>query len=131
MFPKQRLLICAGTGTAEYVTIDSVDHANGKFTATFANAHSSTYHIISVAGTFCGPVVIDKAGTTDIITLYDGSPNANSFNSQIGNAFAVITVAAGQPLAFQCACDFGLFYTVGGTPGEYTFQYLDMAQNPA
>jgi hypothetical protein len=108
-----------GTGTAEDVVVKTV--GTSTFTADFVNVHSGAYTITSKRSTSLGTVVINKAGTTDSITLYDGSPNL-SFGSR---TIAVITPVAGNSLIYNCSCDLGLFYTVSGTAGDYTINYLD------
>lgn len=108
-----------GTGTAEDVIVLSV--TSTTFTANFVNGHSGAYNITSRKGISLGSVVINKAGTGDTITLYDGSPN---LLPDAGTAFAVITPAFGT-LTYHGSYDKGLFYTVAGTPGEYTINYLD------
>lgn len=125
----QRLIIAGGTGTAEIVTITAIDQPNGKFTATFANAHSAAYHIMTRRGTFVGPLIVNKVGTGETLTIYNGSPNATAFDANIGKVVAVITPNANKDQNFQLALDYGLFYTLGGTPGDYTFQYADMAND--
>lgn len=112
------LTFSGGVGAAEVAQVTAVTPTT--FTATFANGHSGAYHITSLSGTFLGTVVINKVGTTDTITLYNGSPNA-----PITSIIAIITPAAGASYAFNCACDKGLYYTVAGTPGDYTITYID------
>lgn len=118
IFLNQYLDVSGGTGAAETVQVTAV--TSTTFTATFANGHSGAYHITSKRGTKLGAVVINKVGTTDTITLYNGSPNAPK-SSVIG----IITPVAGATFTYNCACDFGLYYTVAGTAGDYTITYLD------
>jgi len=120
--PGVTLNIANGTGTAEDVVVKII--TSTTFTADFANNHSGSYNIMSRRqGTFVGRFVVNKAGTTDVITLYNGNPN---LSSNAGSAIAVISAAYGT-LAYECAWDAGLFYTVTGTPGDYTLMYLDMS----
>ena len=120
IFLNQNLVFAGGTGAAEVVAVTAV--TSTTFTATFANGHSGAYHITSLRGTFLGAVVINKVGTGDTITLFNGSPNS----SPAGAAFAVITPAAGATYTYNCAVDKGLYYTVAGTAGDYTITSLDM-----
>lgn len=109
-----------GTGTAEDVKVKSVTATT--FTADFVNNHSGAYTIISRRGAFLGRLVVNAAGTGVTITLYNGHP---SVLPDAGAAFAVVTPAAGSTLIFDCAVDKGLFYTLAGTPGDYTLTFLD------
>lgn len=119
------LEIFGGTGTSERVQVTAIQYSSGapvSFSAVFANAHSGTYNITTRHKVFIGRVVINKVGTTDTITLYDGHP---SWTIQPGQAFAVITPTAGGNYVYDAECLFGLYYTVGGTAGDYTITFLD------
>jgi hypothetical protein len=109
-----------GTGTAEDVRVKTVGAST--FTADFVNGHSGAYTIISRRSTSLGSITINKVGTSDIMTLYDGHP---SVLPNAGRIIAVITPTAGSTLQYLCSCDQGLFYTVAGTAGDYTVNYLD------
>lgn len=116
------LEIFGGTGTSERVQVTAKTATT--FTANFANAHSGTYNITTRHKVYLGTVCINKAGTTDTITLYDGNPN---WTIQPGVAFAVISPAFGY-LDYHVECLYGLYYTVAGTPGDYTLTFLDSPQ---
>ncbi len=117
---SQMLVFAGGTGAAEAVRVTAL--TSTTFTATFANSHSGAYHITSLCGTKLGGVVINSLGTSDVITLYNGSPNS----SPAGAAFAIISPAAGKPLPYNCTVDKGLYYSVTGTAaGDYTILYID------
>jgi hypothetical protein len=124
-----RLLIIGGVGTLEIVQPTFVASDGSTFTAVFANTHSGAYHIISLCGTFVGPLIVNKVGTGETLTFYNGSPNATAYNANIGKVVAVITPNANKDNAFQAAFDYGLFYTLAGTPGDYTIQYIDMVKD--
>lgn len=115
---NQFLDISGGTGAAETVQVTAVTPTT--FTATFANGHSGAYHITSKCGTKVGAVIINKVGTTDTITLYNGSPNAPKTA-----IVAIITPVAGATYPYNCAFDQGLYYTVAGTAGDYTITFID------
>lgn len=120
IYPGKVLNVANGTGSPEMVTVISITATT--FTAFFANSHSGGYTLCSVAPTFLGTITINKAGTGDQITLFNGCPNTLP---KAGASSAVITPVAGQSYAFECVCDAGLFYSVLGTPGDYTLMYLD------
>lgn len=67
-------------------------------------------------GSFLGSVTINQAGTSDIITLANGT-----------NTFAVIKPVAGATYTFGCKCNSGLFVTIAGTAGDYTINASPMA----
>lgn len=110
-----------GTGATENVVVKSVTATT--FTADFVNGHSGAYTIISRRGSFLGSFVVNSPGSGITVTLYNGHP---SLAPDAGTPFAVITPATGMNLAFNCAVDKGLFYTVAGTTaGDYTMTWLD------
>lgn len=118
--------VSAGTtSTTSGGTVTVTGFAPNTNPAPPASNTSGQYHLISLTGTSLGAVLINTVGTSDQITLYNGSPNANAYSSKIGNAIAVIKPTAGAPLAYNVSCDYGLFYTVSGTAGDYTITYLD------
>lgn len=116
------LEIFGGTGASERVQVTAKTATT--FTANFANAHSGTYNITTRHKTYLGTICINKVGTGDTITLYDGNPN---WTIQPGTAFAVITPVAGY-LDYHVECLYGLYYTVAGTAGDYTIAFLDAPQ---
>ena len=115
------LNIANGTGTAEDIQVLSTTATT--YTANYLYNHSGAYTVTSRTGTYLGPVVVNAVGTGVTLTLYDGSPN---LFPDAGTALAIITVAAGT-YNFAARCDKGLFYTVAGTPGDYSLHYLDYA----
>lgn len=117
------LEIWGGTGTTERVQVTATTATT--FSAAFANAHSGTYNISTLHKVYVGRVIINKVGTTDTITLYDGNPN---WVTTPGTAFAIITPVAGANYVYDAECFFGLYYTVAGTAGDYTVTYLDAPQ---
>jgi hypothetical protein len=117
-----QLNVANGSGTAETVQVLSVNQTAGTFTANFANNHSGAYTIISLKGSYLGSIVINQIGSGVSITLYNGHP---SLLPAAGTPFAVITPAVGVPYDYHCLCNRGLFYTLTGTPGDYTITYLD------
>lgn len=120
MVVGMRLAVADGTGTAEIVTITAIDAVNLTFTATFVNAHSGTYNLRSLRGTFLGPVVFGGLGSTVVLTLYNGHPAVG------GQTLAVITPAS-APFPFAAACDQGLFYAyTGTTAGDVSIHYQAM-----
>lgn len=130
----QRINISGGTGTAEEVQVSAINQAAGTVTfASVANNHSGNYLLTSKNGTFVGKLVVNQPGSSITITLYNGSPNLSPLptNTAGGQPQGIIAAiqpsAAGQSFEFECACDWGLFYTVTGTTaGDYTLQYCDM-----
>lgn len=110
-----------GTGAAEDVRVKTVNPGAGTFTADFVNGHSGAYTIISRRGTYLGPIAVGAVGTGVTITLYNGHP---SLLPDAGQVIAVITPAA-PGHTFACYCDKGLFYTLAGTPGDYSLHYAD------
>lgn len=119
------LNISHGTGTAEDVVVSAI--TSTTFTATFANTHSGTYNICSYKGTFLKGITVNKTGTSDIFTLYNGNPNAYyaGTTTAVGTPFALFNVAAVGHVEFPGVLDNGLFYTLAGTAGDYTFWYAD------
>lgn len=118
------LNIAGGTGTAETVRVKSIV-AGVSFTADFTNNHSGAYTISSLSPTWLGKVVINQPGSGVSLSLYNGNPNVlpQALNAGL---FAVIQPsAAGQSFDFGCVCDYGLFYTLTGTAGDYTLLYQD------
>ncbi len=107
-----------GTGTAEDVQVLSITATT--FTANFANGHSGAYVISSQRTVDIGALVINNAGTGVTITLYNGHPNA----WVAGTVFAVVIPGAGEPTReYMSICTRGLFYTLSGTPGDFTVSY--------
>jgi hypothetical protein len=84
----------------------------GTYTPYHFNATQSSTLIATdhTHGTFLGTVVINQAGTSDVITLSNGS----------SNTIAVIHPVAGATYTYRCKCDQGLFVTIAGTAGDYT-----------
>jgi uncharacterized protein (UPF0333 family) len=118
--PGMMLNFAGGTGTAEDVLVIST--TSTTLTANFVNAHSGAYTISSHRGCFVGPLIVGNPGTSTVLTLYNGHPSA----SPAGVVIAIISVAAtATSYPFQGSCDQGLFYTLSGTPGDLTLQYLD------
>jgi hypothetical protein len=112
-----------GSGTHEDVVVLST--TSTTFTAKVVNSYASGFTIISRRGSFLGGFVVNAPGTGITLTLYNGHP---SLAPDAGIPFAVITPATGMSLAFNCAVDKGLFYTVSGTTaGDYTMMVLDQA----
>lgn len=120
------LNISAGTGTAEDVTVTAT--TSTTFTATFVNTHSGTYNICSYKGTFIKGININNAGTSMVLTLYNGNPNGHyaGTSTVIGTAFAVLTVGTTVGhIEYPGVLDNGLYYTLAGTPGDVTIWYAD------
>ena len=116
------LNVANGTGTAEDVQVLSISSPT-TFTANFANNHSGAYNITSRTGTYLGPIIVGQAGTSMVLTLYDGSPYVLP---NVSKVIGVLSLTAGD-YDFAARCDQGLFYTLAGTPGDITLQYLDYA----
>lgn len=109
-----------GTGSAEDVQVLSV--TGTTFTANFVNNHSGAYVISSQRTVDIGSLEVNQPGSGVTITLYDGHPSA----TPAGTAFAVIVPAVSDPTRnYHSRCNRGLFYTVSGTPGDYTVNYHD------
>lgn len=83
------------------------------FNATQSSAVISNEHS---HGSFLGTVVINQAGTSDVITLSNGT-----------TAFANIKPVAGATYTFNCKCNSGLFVAITGTAGDYTINAIPMA----
>jgi hypothetical protein len=111
-----------GTGTFEDVLVKSIDTVGGTFTADFVNNHSGGYTISSQRTVDIGDVVVNDPGTSVVLTLYDGNPNA----TPAGTAIAVIKPASGNDTKIDKGrINRGLFYTLSGTPGDVTVWYHD------
>jgi hypothetical protein len=110
-----------GTGSPEDVQVLSVTATT--FTANFVNNHSGAYVISSSRTVDLGHLTVNQAGTSIVITLYDGHPNA----WVAGTSIAVISPNVSEPTrSFDIRCNRGLFYTVTGTTaGDYTVTYHD------
>ena len=109
-----------GTGSPEDVQVLSV--TSTTFTANFVNNHSGGYTISSQRTVDLGDVVINDPGTSVVLTLYDGNPNSWAGGTVIG----VIKPASGNDNKIaKGRCNFGLFYTCSGTPGDITIWYHD------
>ena len=114
------LNFAGGTGTAEDVVVKTVTATT--FTADFVNGHSGAYTISSQRTVDLGNFVVNDPGTTVTVTLYDGHPSA----FPAGTAIAVIKPVAGDlGREYEVRCNRGLFYTLSGTPGDYTLSYHD------
>jgi len=117
--PGTILNLNGGTGAAEDVVVLSI--TSTTFTATFVNGHSGAYTISSHKGVFLGPIIIGNPGTSMVLTLFNGHPNA----SPAGVTIAVITISASATsYPFAASLDQGGYYTLAGTPGDITIQYL-------
>lgn len=127
LYVNQVLLVYGGVGTAEVITISRIDKVGGFCYANFANTHSGTWNIQSVKGTYLGPIVVNKVGSAETLTLYQANPAATGAPAPyIGAAFAIITPAAGTPYPFGLWLPYGLYYTYAATTaGDYTIHYLD------
>jgi hypothetical protein len=68
-------------------------------------------------GTFLGTLVVGTQGTTDVITLSNGS----------GNPFLVLTHPPVGSYEFNCKLNSALYVTVTGTAGDYCFNAIPMA----
>jgi hypothetical protein len=111
-----------GTGTFEDVLVKSVDTGAGTFTADFVNNHSGGYTISSQRTVDLGDIEIGDPGTSMVVTLYDGNPNA----TPAGTAIGVIKPAAGNDNKFfKGRINRGLFYACSGTLGDITVMYHD------
>ncbi len=111
-----------GTGTFEDVLVKSIDPIGGTFTADFVNNHSGAYTISSQRAVDIGDVVVNDPGTSVVLTLYDGNPNA----TPAGTAIAVIKPGAGNDTKIDKGrLNRGLFYTCSGTMGDITVWYHD------
>jgi hypothetical protein len=121
IIPGILLNVANGVGTPENVLVKATTPTT--FTADFQYSHSGGYSIISLRGIFLGGFFVNKPGSGETVTLWNGHPSALPVP---GVAIAVITPATGLALPYHCACDNGLFYTVAGTVGDYTLTYKDM-----
>lgn len=116
--PGRWLNFNGGTGTAEDVQVISTTATT--FTANFVNNHSAAYVISSQRVVDAGALIVNNAGTAVVITLYNGHPNA----AVAGTAFAVVSPNVSEPTReYMVACTRGLFYTLSGTPGDFTMTY--------
>jgi hypothetical protein len=114
--------IAGGVGTNERVLVTATTATT--FTATFSSNHSGGYVISSLRGTFVGPLVVGAAGTSVVLTLYDGHPNA----SVAGTAFSVPTLGT-TPLPYGLVAKAGLYYTITASANpDLTLHYLDGVQ---
>ena|SRR2546421_94017 len=123
--PGLRINVSGGTGAAEDTQVIST--TSTTFTATFVNGHSGAYQIVSFRGVYFGRLVVNTVGTGAVFTFYNGSPLLYAGGTGTGTAFAVISpnaVVAGQ-FFYDAFCPRGLFYTLSGTPGDYTLTYVD------
>lgn len=128
LYVNQTLLVWGGTGTPEVITLLRVDKAGGFCYANFANTHTGTWNIQSVKGTYLGPIVMNKIGATEVITLYHANPAATGAPAPyLGTAIAAITPVSSTPsYPFGLWLPFGLYYTyTATTAGDYTIHYLD------
>lgn len=118
--PGRWLNFSGGTGTFEDVLVKSV--TSSTFTADFVNNHSGGYVISSQRTVDIGDVVVNDPGTSVVLTLYDGNPNA----TPAGTAIAVIKPASGNDTKIDKGrINRGLFYTLSGTPGDFTVWFHD------
>lgn len=109
-----------GTGTFEDVQVKAV--TSSTFTADFVNNHSGSYTISSQRTVDLWEFDVNDPGTSMVVTLYDGNPNATPAGTEI----AVIKPAAGDDTRiFKVRCNRGLFYECSGTPGDVTVTYHD------
>lgn len=110
-----------GTGSPEDVQVLAV--TSTTFTANFVNNHSGAYLISSQRTVDLGHLTVNQAGTSIVLTLYDGHPNA----WVPGTVIAAITPNVSEPTrSFDVRCNRGLFYTcTGTTAGDYTVTYHD------
>lgn len=99
-----------------------------SFTATFANSYTiNNYWLTGYVPSFIGEFVVNAPGTGVAITLYNGSPNLSPLPPGAG-AIAVITPATGN-FNHRGKLEYGLYYTLTGTPGDYTLYYADGTPN--
>src|SRR5258708_18593 len=98
------------------VTAISGPAAALQVTATFANTHSGTYRVRLNRGSVLGTILVGQPGTTMVLTLYNGHPNAG------GTAMSVITPpTAADEVAVGATFDKGVYYTyTGTTAGDVT-----------
>lgn len=68
-------------------------------------------------GSFVGVFIVNKAGTSDVVTLSNGA----------SSPIAIISPVAGGNYRFECVCDKGLYVTIAGTAGDYTITANAMA----
>jgi hypothetical protein len=110
-----------GTGSPEDVLVKAV--TSTTFTADFVNNHSGAYVISSSRTVDLGHLTVNQAGTSIVITLYDGHPGA----WVAGQAIAAISPNVSEPTrSYDIRCNRGLFYIVTGTTaGDYTVTYHD------
>lgn len=109
-----------GTGTFEDVLVTAVTAST--FTADFVNNHSGGYTISSQRTVDIGDVTVNDPGSSVVLTLYDGNPNA----TPAGTAFAVIKPTSDNDTKiYKGRINRGLFYTCSGTPGDVTVSYHD------
>lgn len=115
-----RLRITNG-GTNEIVTVTAINTGTPSFTALFISSYSGTSTITSITPSYLGMVVINNAGTTAVLTLYNGHPDSSTGTKKIA------TIAVGsQDHWFNCYAEFGLYYTLtSGAAPDITVMYLD------
>ena len=123
----QLLFIGGGSGVSEVVQVTGINRTATSITATFAAPHNGAYSILSLYGTFLGPVVVNNAGTTGCsLQLWNGSPQMTPAGTMIAN---IPLSASLNNYPYAAALDQGLFYTLvigSGTP-DITLHFLDMA----
>lgn len=126
IFVNSTLLVYGGVGTAEVITVLRVDKVNNLVYANFTNSHSGTWTIQSAKGSYLGPLVVNKLGTSETITLYHGNPSAGVPAPYTGTPIAIITPQATAPYLFGLWLPYGLWYTYAeATAGDYTIHYAD------
>lgn len=125
--PYMFLIVYGGTGTAEIVQVTSAfDFTATTFKAFFANAHSGTWNIVSQKPTEVGPIVVGNAGTTGVLTLYDGAPAlaGGSWGDQ-GRTISAITLSGSDQFYPPTGKLFNtLFYTMSGSGMDVTLWTL-------
>lgn len=119
--PGRWLNFNGGTGSPEDVQVISTTLTT--FTANFVNNHSGAYVISSQRTVDLGAVIVNQAGSSILITLYDGHPNA----WVPGATIDVISPNVSEPTReYMVRCNRGLFYTATGTTiGDYSVTYHD------
>lgn len=127
IFVNEALLVYGGTGTGEFIHVKRVDKANNLVYADFVNSHSGTWNIKSTKGSYLGPLVVNKVGATEVLTLYHGDPAAVGLvTGYPGTPIAVVTPSVSSPYAYGIYLPYGLYYGyTATTPGDYTLHYLD------
>jgi hypothetical protein len=118
---KGKKLSVVNGSTQEFITVLSV--TGTTFNANFVNSYAINSNLYSVDGAWLSHIVVNKAGSADTLTIYNG---LSGMLPRAGGAIAAISpTVAGATYWFHCAIDQGLYYSWTGTAGDVTVFYLD------